>query len=135
MTSDWKQIGCGEPNDPIIGDPSMHGRRWKISYDSPKAYPKITKPTKLSKSLTYDKFYETIKSIVKEVITESKSKEKHRPTSDEYKQLKQKFGKYGVGWAKDKKGIYCYTHRARSDSYKSIDKISEKQVKFIDSTG
>lgn len=35
----------------------------------------------------------------------------------------------------DKDGFYIHTHRARSKSYKSPEKISEKDIKFIDSTG
>jgi len=33
MKSDFKQIGTGIPNDPIIGDKAMCGRRWKINWD------------------------------------------------------------------------------------------------------
>lgn len=35
----------------------------------------------------------------------------------------------------DKDGYFIHTHRARSKSYSSPDKISVKDIKFIDSTG
>ena len=35
----------------------------------------------------------------------------------------------------DKDGFYIHTHRARSKSYESPEKITEKDIKFIDSTG
>jgi hypothetical protein len=35
----------------------------------------------------------------------------------------------------DKDGYYVATHRARSKSYKSPDKIPEKAIKFVESTG
>jgi hypothetical protein len=48
--------------------------------------------------------------------------------------LKQRFKE--VGLAKDKKGGYfVYTHRARSQSYPSPEKIPLDKVKFIASTG
>ena len=65
MKSDFKPIGNGEPNDPIIGDKAMKGRRWKIDWDaSGKAYDKITKPTTPSKVLPYNKFYEIIQEVL-----------------------------------------------------------------------
>lgn len=47
--------------------------------------------------------------------------------------LKQRFAE--VGLAKDNKGYFVYTHRARSDSYPSPEKIPLDKVKFIASTG
>jgi hypothetical protein len=35
----------------------------------------------------------------------------------------------------DKNGFFVLTHRARSKSYESVDKIPEKDIKFIESTG
>jgi len=56
-------------------------------------------------------------------------------TSDEYEQVKKKFGKNrGCSFAKDNNGYYCYTHRARSKSYKTIDKIPKSKYDFICST-
>jgi hypothetical protein len=63
--SDWKQVGIGEPSDPIIGNPAMKGRRWQIDpYGSGKSFPKINKSAKASKSLTYDKFYSKLKEVI-----------------------------------------------------------------------
>lgn len=42
--------------------------------------------------------------------------------------------KYGCSIKQDKDGYYAYTHRARSKSYPSPDKIPVKVLKFIDST-
>jgi hypothetical protein len=41
----------------------------------------------------------------------------------------------GVGMGADKDGFFVYTHRARSKSYSSPDKIPVKEIKFIESTG
>jgi hypothetical protein len=41
----------------------------------------------------------------------------------------------GSSLGADKNGFFCYTHRARSESYESPDKIPAKEVKFIESTG
>lgn len=65
-------------------------------------------------------------------LIETKSK---KLTTDEYEQIKKRFGadrECSIG--KDDKGYYCYTHRARSDSYETIDKIPMKDFKFISST-
>lgn len=43
--------------------------------------------------------------------------------------------KLGFSCKKDKKGFYIATHRARSKSYNSLDKIQMKDIKFITSTG
>lgn len=48
-------------------------------------------------------------------------------------ELKQRFKE--VGLAKDKKGYFVYTHRSRSASYPSPEKIPLDKVKFIASTG
>ena len=41
----------------------------------------------------------------------------------------------GVGLAQDKQGVYVRTHRARSKSYPSADKIPLSKIRFIRSTG
>lgn len=41
----------------------------------------------------------------------------------------------GVGLGADKNGFYVYTHRARSKSHASPEKIPVKEINFIDSTG
>ncbi len=47
-----------EPNDPLIGDPRMKGRRWQIDpyYDDHKAFSKIQKPIKKQKPIPDNKF-------------------------------------------------------------------------------
>lgn len=53
--------------------------------------------------------------------------------------LKQKIknGDYPDGYSMgvDKNGYFVHTHRARSKSYESPEKIPVKDLKFIDSTG
>ena len=57
-------------------------------------------------------------------------------TSEERDLIKSRFGNdLQCSFAKDKDGYYCYTHRARSDSYKSISDIPQSAVDFIGSTG
>jgi hypothetical protein len=41
---------------------------------------------------------------------------------------------YGCSIGRDDKGYFAYTHRARSKSYPSKEKIPVKDLKFIDST-
>ena len=41
----------------------------------------------------------------------------------------------GVSLGADKNGFFVFTHRARSDSYESPEKIPIKDINFIDSTG
>lgn len=56
-------------------------------------------------------------------------------TSDEYNKIYAKFGRNPIcSFAKDDNGYYCYTHRARSKSKKTIDLITMKEFKFICST-
>ena len=64
------------------------------------------------------------------------SEEKHEKlNSDEYTELKKRFGtNRGCSFSKDKKGYYCYTHRARSKSHKKIKDITMKEYKFVCST-
>lgn len=65
------------------------------------------------------------------------AKDKIPVTTKERELIKKKFGKVGCSFAKDKKNgkYYCYTHRARSKFYDSIDDIPSSVVKFISSTG
>lgn len=55
--------------------------------------------------------------------------------ADLNKKIKEKDLPDGFDMGIDKDGFYIHTHRARSKSYKSPEKISEKDIKFIDSTG
>ncbi len=41
----------------------------------------------------------------------------------------------GVTLAKDKDGYFCYTHRCRSKSYKTIGAIPKSVIEFVESTG
>lgn len=41
----------------------------------------------------------------------------------------------GISMGADKNGFYIYTHRARSKSKPTPDKITEKEIIFIESTG
>lgn len=57
MKKDTQNIN-EEPNDPLIGDPRMKGRRWQIDpyYDDHKAFSKIQKPIKKQKPMPDNKF-------------------------------------------------------------------------------
>ena len=63
--------------------------------------------------------------------------EDSRPVNaKERSQIKDIFGDdLECSFARDKDGYFCYTHRARSKSYDSIDKIPKSKVEFIGSTG
>lgn len=56
-----------------------------------------------------------------------------------HKDLKSKISEKdlpnGFDMGIDKDGYYIHTHRARSKSYPSPDKITVKDIKFVDSTG
>lgn len=41
----------------------------------------------------------------------------------------------GVSLGKDAKGVFVYTHRARSNSYPTTAKIPDSRIKFVRSTG
>jgi len=45
------------------------------------------------------------------------------------------FSNKGCDLGADKNGFFCFTLRARSKSYESPDKIPQKVIKFIESTG
>lgn len=64
----------------------------------------------------------------------SKKKDKRYLTPKERKVAKERFGNIGCCIAVDKDGYYAYTHRARSSSYSSLEKLPKKVVKFINST-
>lgn len=65
----------------------------------------------------------------------TKKSTKQPLTALERQEIKNKFGNPGCSFARDKDGIYCYTHRARSKSYPTVAKIPKNKVKFIESTG
>lgn len=74
------------------------------------------------------------------MITESKKAyEKLRAadealTPEDRKEIKKRFGETQCSFGKDKEGYYCFTHRARSKYYETIDKIPKKDVDFVSST-
>lgn len=62
-------------------------------------------------------------------------KTKESLTSEERSEVKNKFGpSKACSFGKDKNGYYCFTHRARSKSCKTIDSIPQKDVDFVRST-
>ena len=73
--------------------------------------------------------------------TAKKKKDKQSWTPAECAEFEKKHGKppelgtWGVSFFKDKDGYYCTTHRARSKSKKSPDKITKTELEFIESTG
>ena len=71
--------------------------------------------------------------IIEPVIA-SKKDDKMPITPEERAEIKDRFGETECSFWKDKKGFFCRTHRARSDSYKNISDIPEEDVDFISST-
>lgn len=66
---------------------------------------------------------------------EELKKRKDTITSKEREEIRERFGQSkACSFAKDKDGYYCYTHRCRSKSYKSIDDIPQEDVDFVRST-
>ena len=58
------------------------------------------------------------------------------PTAEDYEAIRKRFGENrGCSFKRDKDGIYCHTHRARSDSYPSVEEIPQSDYDFICSTG
>ncbi len=41
----------------------------------------------------------------------------------------------GVSMGQDKNGVFVYTHRARSKSYKKWENIPKSAIDFVESTG
>lgn len=61
---------------------------------------------------------------------------KRPATATDRASFQQKHGNNsGVSLARDDKGVFVHTHRARSGSYPSADKIPKSVVKRIESTG
>lgn len=56
-------------------------------------------------------------------------------TALEREAVNKRFNNPQCSFAKDDQGIYCYTHRSRSKSYKTVSDIPKSRVKFIESTG
>ncbi len=70
--------------------------------------------------------------INKQLILEAGSKEKSESNNVPCNGIKKKMG---FSCKQDKNGFFIATHRARSKSYESFDKIPMKDITFIDSTG
>lgn len=60
---------------------------------------------------------------------------KDEPTPEDREAFKRRFPDAGVSVKRDDKGVYCCTHRCRSPSYASVDKMNKSRVKFVESTG
>ena len=72
----------------------------------------------------------------KQKLTAAKKQKDEPPTAEDYEAIRQRFGENrGCSFKRDKDGIYCHTHRARSDSYPSVEKIPQSAYDFICSTG
>ena len=54
---------------------------------------------------------------------------------DLVKKIKENNYPSGFSMGIDKDGFFIHTHRARGKSHESPDKITVKEIKFIDSTG
>ena len=66
-------------------------------------------------------------------LLESKKSKKNFEVVNKPSDLKSKMKDVSLG--KDKNGYFVYTHRARSKSYESPEKIPDSKIKFIKSTG
>lgn len=76
------------------------------------------------------------KKIMPFVVSSSKYSNKmmfglKMPPAVKRKTRKSQYCSFGA----DKDGFFVYTHRARSKSKKDFNKITKKEIKFIESTG
>lgn len=78
----------------------------------------------------------TVEPIPLKVIDEmKKSRSRHEYlTPQERTEVKKRFGNIQCTIAKDDKGYFAFTHRARSKSYPSLAQLPKKTVQFISST-
>ncbi len=87
-----------------------------------------------SKVMSVEDFEVLAQEVLSEILKEAKI-ERIPLTEHETAEVKLRFGDSSqCSFAKDKDGIYAYTHRARGHSYKDVASIPEKEVKFIEST-
>ena len=71
----------------------------------------------------------------KQKLTASKKQKDEPLTAEDYEAIRKRFGEdRGCSFKRDKDGLYCHTHRARSDSYPSVEKIPQSAYDFICST-
>lgn len=106
----------------------------------PKKEDKLLPPNKDSKGLksggNVDKVADLLGKLPKAELDklinllESKSSSKNVTKPEG---LKKKMD--GVSLGQDEKGYYVYTHRARSKSYESPEKIPDSKIKYIETTG
>lgn len=87
-------------------------------------------------NITLVESYNKLKSIIVDEISKFVFEGKNEKGLSKPKSLRDKSNKIdGVSMGKDKDGYYIYTYRARSKSYASPEKISVKDIEFIESTG
>ncbi len=110
------------PSEKIVSESLNENQEWAESYKD------IEKKIQNSKKLPREMKEEIIKRIIKSEYGTRYSK-KGVVTN-----LKGSPGK-GCSLGADKDGWFVFTHRARSKSKPSIDKIPKKDIKFIESTG
>lgn len=77
---------------------------------------------------------ESVEFFESRAAYEKLMRDKERLSPDEREEAKRLFGNVGCTFGKERDGYYCYTHRARSKAYPSINKIPKSVVEFIDST-
>lgn len=122
------------------GDGSMNESKVVEDKISPKKEDKLIPPDKKDKGLVggnVEKVADLLGKLPKAELDklinllESKSSKKKTVTKPEG--LKDKMKEVSLG--QDDDGYYVYTHRARSSSYESPEKIPDSKIKFITSTG
>lgn len=70
------------------------------------------------------------------MATKKKNSSKKHTIVSKPKEFLEKTSKAkGVTLAKDGDGFFCYTHRSRSKSYKTIKAIPKSVIEFVESTG
>lgn len=61
--------------------------------------------------------------------------EKYPLSTKEREECKARFGKVQCSFAKNKRGeFFAYTHRARTNFYKTIGEMPKDKVRFVSST-
>ena len=116
-------------NEYLNNKDEFYKRIYNIINDAIDELDKDYKEKNYNESNTDETIYESKKAY------EKLMKAKKSLTSEEYAEVYKKFGySKECSFAKDKDGYYCFTHRARSKSYPTIDDIPQKSVDFIRST-
>ena len=115
----------------------------RLQYCAEKIYYKYFKSPKLNESIDQDETKDVADKVKNSKKLTSEIKEKITPLiingETKYKEgrvFRLRYAKSnGCDLGADKNGFFVFTHRARSKSYSDIDKIPEKDIKFIESTG